>query len=96
MRDHLLRSGYAGRQIHHLFKRQGAADVRVAVYPVFAVDLAQVRLLTVLDEVERKAIDLGVVTQAELRRWHASLQALEAEGGVFCTVTLTMVAGRKA
>jgi len=94
--DHLLHNGYAGRQIYHLFKRQGVAHVRVAVYPVYAADLAQVRLLTVLDEVERKAIDLGVVTQAELRRWHASLQALEAEGGVFCTVTLTMVAGRKA
>ena len=53
-------------------------------------------MLTVLDEVERKAIDLGVVTQAELRRWHASLQALEAEGGVFCTATRIMVAGRKA
>ena len=94
--DHLLHNGYAGRQIYHLFKRQGVADVRVAVYPVYAMDLAQVRLLTVLDEVERKAIDLGVVTQAELRRWHASLQALEAEGGVFCTATLIMVAGRKA
>jgi hypothetical protein len=33
---------------------------------------------------------------ARLRRWHASLQALEAEGGVFWTVTLIMVAGRKA
>ena len=94
--DHLLHNGYAGRQIYHLFKRQGVADLRVAVYPVYAVDLAQVRVLTVLDEVERKAIDLGIVTQAELRRWHASLQALEAEGGVFCTVTLIMVAGRKA
>ena len=94
--DQLLHNGYAGRQIYHLFKRQGVADVRVAVYPVYAMDLAQVRLLTVLDEIERKAIDLGVVTQAELRCWHASLQALEAEGGVFCTATLIMVAGRKA
>ena len=94
--DHLLHNGYAGRQIYHLFKRQGVADLRVAVYPVYAMDLAQVRLLTVLDEIERKALDLGVVTQAELRRWHASLQALEAEGGVFCTATLIMVAGRKA
>ena len=94
--DHLLHNGYAGRQIYHLFKRQGVADVRVAVYPVYALDLAQVRVLTVLDEVERKAIDLGVVTPAELRRWHASLQALEAEGGVFCTAMLIMVAGRKA
>jgi len=49
----------------------------VAVYPV--LDLAQVRVLTALDEVERKAIDLGVVTQAELSRWHA----LEAERGIF-------------
>jgi len=92
--DHLLHNGYAGRQIYHLLKRQGVAHVRVAVYPVYAVNLAQVRLLTVLDEVERKAIDLGVITQAELRRWHASLQALETEGGVFCTATLIMVAGQ--
>ncbi len=81
---------------YHLFKRQGVADLRVAVYPVYALDLAQVRVFTVLDEVERKAIDLGVVTQTELRRWHASLRALEAEGGVFCTATLIMVAGPKA
>jgi len=94
--DHLLHNGYAGRQIYHLFKRQGVADLRVAVYPLYALELAQVRVLMVLDEVERKAIDLGIVTQAELRRWHASLQALEAEGGVFCTATLIMVAGRKA
>ncbi|MGH8585033.1 MAG: hypothetical protein ACREWE_02205, partial [Gammaproteobacteria bacterium] len=71
------------------------ADVRVAVYPVYALDLAQVRMLTVLDEVERKAIDLGVLAPAELSRWHASLQALEAEGGIFCTATVVMVAGRK-
>jgi len=94
--DHLLHNGYTGRQIYHLFKRQGVADLRVAVYPVYALDLAQVRVLTVLDEIEQKAIHLGVVTQAELRLWHASLQALEAEGGVFCTATLIMVAGRKA
>ncbi|MGQ0593639.1 MAG: methyltransferase domain-containing protein [Gammaproteobacteria bacterium] len=93
--DHLLHNGYAGRQIYHLFKRQGTADVRVAVYPVFAVDLAQVRVLTVLDEVERKAIDLGVLTPVELSRWHASLRALEDEDGVFCSATLVMVAGRK-
>jgi ubiquinone/menaquinone biosynthesis C-methylase UbiE len=93
--DYLLHNGYAGRQIYHLFRRQGVADVRVAVYPVYAVDLAQVRALTVLDEVERKAIDLGVLVPAELSRWHASLQALEAEGGIFCTATVVMVAGRK-
>ncbi|MGH8573034.1 MAG: methyltransferase domain-containing protein, partial [Gammaproteobacteria bacterium] len=93
--DHLLHNGYAGRQIYHLFKRQGVADVRVAVYPVYARDLAQVRALIVLDEVERKAIDLGVLAPAELSRWHASLQALEAEGGIFCTATVVMVAGRK-
>ena len=34
--DHLLHNGYAGRQIYHLFKRQGVADLRVAVYPVYA------------------------------------------------------------
>lgn len=93
--DHMLHNGYAGRQLYHLFRRQGVADLRVAVYPVYALDLAQVRVLTVLDEVERKAIDLGLLTPAELNRWHASLQALESEGGVFCTATLIMVAGRK-
>ncbi len=93
--DHLLHNGYAGRKLYHLFQRRGIVELQVAVYPVYALDLASVRVLAVLDEVEAKAVDLGVLTPDELRRWRASLQALEEENGVFFTLTLVMVAGRK-
>ena len=87
--ERLLYNGYAGRQLYHLFRRQRLADVQINLYPVYLLELAQVRELTVLDETER------LLSTTELERWHASLAEIEAEGGFFCSATLVMVAGRK-
>jgi hypothetical protein len=91
----LLHNGYAGRQLYHLFKRQRLAEIRIEVYPVYLVGLAQIRALTVLDEVEQAAANDGLISGPELERWHASLAEIDAEGGLFCTATLVMVGGRK-
>lgn len=93
--ERLLHNGYAGRQLYHLFKRQRLAEIRIEVYPVYMVDLAQIRALTVLDEVEQAAVNDGLLSGPELERWHASLAELDAEEGLFCTATLVMVRGRK-
>ncbi|MGH8544712.1 MAG: methyltransferase domain-containing protein [Gammaproteobacteria bacterium] len=93
--ERLLYNGYAGRQLYHLFRRQRLADVQINLYPVYLVELAQVRELTALDETEREALNLGLLSATELECWHASLAEVEAEGGFFCSATLVMVSGRK-
>lgn len=93
--ERLLHNGYAGRQLYHLFKRQRLAEIRIEVYPVYLVGLAQIRALTVLDEVEQAAANDGLISGPELERWHASLAEIDVEEGLFCTATLVMVGGRK-
>jgi ubiquinone/menaquinone biosynthesis C-methylase UbiE len=93
--ERLLHNGYSGRRLYHLFMRQCLADIRIGLYPVFGVDLAEARSLTVLDEIEREAIDLGILTTRELDRWHTGLTEVQAENGLFWSVSLVMVAGRK-
>lgn len=93
--ERLLHNGYSGRQLYHLFRRQGLADVEIDLCPVYLLALAQVRELALLDETEREALNLGLLSAADLERWHASLARIEAEGGLFCSATLVMVAGRR-
>ncbi len=93
--ERLLQNGYAGRRLYHLFKRQGLVEIRIEVYPVYVLELAQIRALTVLDEVEQAALNCGLASALEIERWHASLAEIEAEGGLYCNATVVMVGGRK-
>jgi hypothetical protein len=48
-----------------------------------------------LDAVEPLALKAGVVTEAQLARWHASLERAEAAGAFFASLNHVLVAGSK-
>ena len=48
-----------------------------------------------LDWSEREALAAGIVIEAELRRWHVSLERADADSVFFSSVNLVLVGGRK-
>ena len=91
-----LHNGYSGRQLYRLFKRQGINDISIEMVPVYLTDYALARQTTVADSLEQEALKAGIVTEDELRRWHADLEKADAEGVFFCSASQMLVAGRKA
>lgn len=91
----LLHNGYSGRQLYRRLGRVGLAATRLEVYPLLVTDYLLGRHLAALDEVEHQAIAASLLTEEELLRWHASLEATAAENRFFCMVSIVMVAGRK-
>jgi SAM-dependent methyltransferase len=94
MAEHRCRNGYAGRQLLRLFRAVGLADVTVELRPLVVTDLALLRLGAGLDELERAAEAVGVVTAAEVARWRAGLAAASTAGTLFASIALVLVAGR--
>ena len=65
------------------------------MFPIYCTEYALGRYIARLDEVEKDAIDAGVVTPEELQRWHSSLEQADKEGVFFASTCLIMVSGRK-
>ncbi|MCD4763177.1 MAG: methyltransferase domain-containing protein [Desulfobacterales bacterium] len=91
-----FKNGYAGRQLYRLFKQQNFADIIVEIFPVFLTDYTLVRYLALLDEVEREAIAVSIITKEELQHWHTNLKQADEEGTFFASITMIIVAGRKS
>ncbi len=90
-----FKSGYAGRQLYRLFKQQNLADITVELFPFFSTDYTLTRYFSLFDEAEREAVDVGVITEEELQRWHADLERADEDGVFFASFTMMLVAGRK-
>jgi len=93
--ERCLINGYAGRQLYRLFKQAGLAEISVETISIPFTDYALCRQANFLDRVEAEALAAKVITQAELQRWHASLERADAEGVFFASGTGTILAGRK-
>jgi len=93
--EQLLSNGYSGRQLFRLFKESGLTQIEVEAWPVvIAGDGQLLRYLTKLDEVERKALEAGVMTDAEVATWRQGLEHAERQGVAFCSMNLVLAAGR--
>jgi SAM-dependent methyltransferase len=92
--EHCEHNGYAGRTLYRLFGAQGLGDVRVAVLATYLTDYLAMRFGSGADVTEREALRTGVITQAELDRWHASLERAAAAGQFFASIVSILVAGR--
>jgi len=93
--EHMVNNGYVARQLYRLFKQQGLAEVSTQVCGLHFVDYALARQMWLLDEVERKALAMGVVTLRELERLQAYWERADAEGTYFASVHWILVSGRK-
>jgi ubiquinone/menaquinone biosynthesis C-methylase UbiE len=93
--EQILKNGYSGRQLYQLIRQMNFEEIAVEVTPVWLNDLARVRYLTILDQVEAFAIAEGLISHAELEDWRSDLQQKDDQGCVFASVNIVMVAGRK-
>lgn len=93
--DRLVRNGYSGRQLNRLFRQANLLDVIVEPRVVDVPNLALLRLIGNLDELEAEARAANVVTTEELERWRAGLEQAEQTGTLFACATMVLTAGRK-
>jgi hypothetical protein len=82
--------------LYRLFKQQNFADIIVEIFPIFLTDYTLVRYLALLDEVEREAIAVSIITKEKLQHWHTNLKQADEEGTFFASITMIIVAGRKS
>ena len=90
-----LYNGFSGRQLYRLLKQQHLEDISVEMCPIHVTDYAVFRQGALLGEIERNALDAGIVTEDELHCWQTSLEQAAAEGVFFSSVNQVLVAGRK-
>ena len=93
--ESFLHNGYSGRKLYRLFKQQNLADIAFEVIPVATPSYALARQATLADRIEQEALNAGVITREELKRWQAKLEQADSEGVYFCSVNLMLFAGRK-
>ncbi len=93
--DMVANNGYAGRQLYRLFKQQGIVDVQIEVHCNWSTSYAFTREATLLPEVERIALEAGIVTEQEVKRLREQMEQADAEGMFFGCANQMLVAGRK-
>ena len=90
-----MKSGYVGRQLYGLFRRQQLTDIAVELRPLYMIDYSSCRYGCHLDVVEADALAARVISEQELQRWRQSLEEAQAAGAFYSHVMGVLVAGRK-
>ncbi len=93
--DSQQRNGYVGRQLYGLFQKCRLNTIEIEMIPSFHTDYSEYRGVFCLDNVEKEAVEAGVVSEQEIVRWRHSLETAEREGRFFSSANLVMVSGRK-
>lgn len=95
--EHRVHNAFSGRNLYRLFRHQELQDLMIEACPglFYGSALALFRRVAVLDEIEGKALQTGILTAEELQRWKASLQHVSENGVLFASIMMIMVAGRK-
>ena len=92
----LLRNGTAGRQLPGLLRAGGFVNVSRQSFAELDEDLALVREMVVLDEIEAEAIARGVATVDEIERWRSDLEASARRGTFLALSTAVLAWGQRA
>ena len=92
---HMLNNAYCGRRLRRLFKQQGLVDVTARAVCLPVVDYALARRLWLMDRLESDALEMGVVTAAELGRLKDDWERTSAAGGFFASVTMILASASK-
>lgn len=90
-----VNNGYSGRQLYRLFKQSALDVVKFEANTLFFTDYSSMRTVVGFDYVEEQALAQGTITQAELDRWHMSLEQADQSGWFFASVTGILIAGEK-
>jgi hypothetical protein len=82
--------------LYRLFRQRGLTDIVVDPRTIANTSYQIARNAGHLDKAGEMAVAAGVVTADELARWRRGLEQVEAEGAFFSSLSLFLVAGRKA
>lgn len=91
---HVLRNGWAGRQLFRFMRQLDLLEVAVEAYSQPITSLATARQFAQLDKLEHVALAAGALTAAELERWHTWMRDADRDGVFYCTTTQILVSGR--
>ncbi|CAG0956459.1 Demethylrebeccamycin-D-glucose O-methyltransferase [Anaerolineae bacterium] len=94
--EQVLANGYAGRQLYPWMRQAGFQDLAVEITPFWDNDLERVRSVIPLDKVEAFSVAEGLLSPEGLETWHSFLRLANEQAGFFFSVSINMVAGRKA
>jgi hypothetical protein len=88
-----------GRSVVEQLSRNLEAQTSLAsaaeLLPAYVTRYEMARQLGRLDVAEPEALQAGIITQEELRRWRSSLERADADGMFFASASMVLVAGRK-
>ncbi len=93
-RVELFNNALAGRTLYRLFKRAGLVDITFELFHNVFTNRQEVRYLAMLDQVERFALEKGILNEAELQKVNAMFDQADNEGTFFGYIVLVLVAGR--
>ena len=88
--------GWIGRALPRIMRQAGYSEVYVEGVTLLFPDLAVARHLWELDAAAAAAVAKGAVTQRDADAWIADLEARQARGEFFCSLTGIDVMGRKS
>ena len=89
-------TGYSGRQLYRLFKKEGLADISTHMCGVTFTDYPFTRQLVLMDKSEREALAQGVIAVQELEQLHNFWEQANADGDFFASVSMILVSGCKS
>lgn len=93
--EHLLRNGYAARQLYRLYREQGFRNITIELLPSFTTNYSVGRIIALLDRSEQFALENNLVTPEELDLWHKYLQQAADAGTFFASASMILVSGQK-
>ena len=94
-RADMLANGYSGRNLYGYFNHHRLEGVSIDVYPLIATDYVLGRYLSIMDMVEKIALENSVVSEREVTAFNDHLHALQAKGEFFAYGVILMATGRK-
>ena len=93
--DMVANNGYSGRQLYRLLRQHRLVDIRIEVYANWSTSYAFTREVTLMPEVERIAIETGVLTPGEVQRLRSQMEQADAQGTFFGCANQMLVVGSK-
>lgn len=95
MAEHMIRNGYAGRQLYRKFRKHKLSNIVLEMFTVPVTDYELAKSGFMLERLEKEALAGKVITKDELSRWRSYLERAVAEGAFYLSVSGVIVAGQK-
>lgn len=92
--EHSHPSGFAGRQLYRLFRTVGLTDITAETFVMHSTRLSHFEAAVNVKAIGRAAVAAGALTEQELGRFYADIEANERNDAVFGSVNMVLVSGR--